>query len=90
MSRALIGHGGFVGGNTPQPLYERLMYDPNYRRLPWAHTHLWLVDERCVPLDDERSNFKMINETIGTHSGIPANHVHSIAAMSQTAYTYYE
>src|SRR5262245_35724575 len=33
------------GGTTPQPLYERLMYDPDCRRLPWTRTHLWLVDE---------------------------------------------
>ncbi len=32
----------------------------------------------------------MINETIGTHSGIPAEQVHSIAAMSETADTDYE
>ncbi len=83
-------HLALSGGNTPQPLYERLMYDPNCRHLPWAHTHLWLVDERCVPLDDERSNFKMIDETIVTHSGIPTEQVHPIAAMSETADTDYE
>jgi len=83
-------HLALSGGNTPQPLYERLMYDPNCRNLPWANTHLWLVDERCVPLDDDRSNFRMINETIGTHSGIPAEQVHPIAAMSETADTDYE
>ena len=83
-------HLALSGGNTPQPLYERLMYDPNCRHLPWAHTHLWLVDERCVPVDDKRSNFRMINETIGTHSGIPTEQVHPIAAMSQTADTEYE
>src|SRR4051794_1770169 len=26
-------HLALSGGSTPQPLYERLMYDPNYRRL---------------------------------------------------------
>ncbi|MHC5007983.1 MAG: 6-phosphogluconolactonase, partial [Planctomycetota bacterium] len=34
------------GGSTPQPLYERLMYDPDCRQLPWVRTNLWLVDER--------------------------------------------
>ena len=83
-------HLALSGGRTPQPLYERLMYDPNYRQLPWAHTHLWLVDERCVGLEDERSNFRMINETIVVHSGIPADHVHAIPAMSETADSDYE
>ena len=78
------------GGSTPQPLYDRLMYDPNCRRLPWARTHLWLVDERCVPLDDDRSNFRMINETIVQHSGIPREQVHPIDALSETADVDYE
>jgi len=46
-------HLALSGGSTPQPLYERLMYDPDYRRLPWRRTHLWIVDERRVPLEHE-------------------------------------
>ncbi len=83
-------HLALSGGSTPLPLYERLMYDPNCRSLPWAHTHLWIVDERCVPFDDDRSNYQMINETIGLHSGIPSEQLHPIAAMSQSAETEYE
>ncbi len=78
------------GGSTPQPLYERLMYDPNFRSLPWMRTHLWLVDERCVPFDDERSNYRMIKETIVDHSGIPPEQVHPIAALEPAADRDYE
>jgi len=78
------------GGSTPQPLYDRLMYDPNCRQLPWARTHLWLVDERGVPLDDDRSNFRMINETIVEHSGIPREQVHPIDVLSESADVDYE
>ncbi len=78
------------GGSTPQLLYDRLMYDPNCRQLPWPRTHLWLVDERGVPLDDDRSNFRMINETIVQHSGIPREQVHPIDAMSESADVDYE
>ena len=78
------------GGSTPLRLYERLMYDPDFRQLPWPRTHLWLVDERAVPLDDERSNFRMICETIVDHSGIPQEQVHPIAAVSDTADVEYE
>ena len=42
------------GGMTPQPLYERLMYDPDCRAIPWPRTQLRLVDERALPLDDKR------------------------------------
>lgn len=83
-------HLALSGGSTPQPLYERLMYDPNYRRLPWRRTHLWIVDERCVPFDDPRSNFRFIEETIVDHSDIPRNQVHPIFATSPTADVDYE
>jgi hypothetical protein len=46
-------HLALSGGSTPLPLYRRLMYDPSYRDLPWTRTHLWMVDERRVPFDDE-------------------------------------
>lgn len=83
-------HLALSGGNTPQPLYERLMYDPNYRRLPWRRTHLWMVDERCVPFDDSASNFRAIDETIVDHADIPREQVHPIFAMSDNADVAYE
>lgn len=83
-------HLALSGGSTPVALYQRLMIDPNYRDLPWARTHLWVVDERRVPFDDDRSNFKMINEIIGDHSGIPANQVHPIFAMADDADAQYQ
>lgn len=83
-------HIALSGGSTPEPLYRRLMYDPRYRELPWKRTHLWVVDERRVPFDDERSNFKLISELLGEHAGIPPEQVHPIFAMSETADADYE
>ncbi len=83
-------HLALSGGSTPVPLYMRLMYDPSYRELPWRRTHLWIVDERRVPFDDERSNFKMINEIIGDHSDIPREQIHPIFAMADDADVQYE
>ena len=83
-------HLALSGGSTPEPLYRRLMYDPNYRDLPWKRTHLWIVDERRVPEDDERCNFRMIRETLVEQSDIPREQVHPIKALSPTADTDYE
>ena len=83
-------HLALSGGSTPEPLYRRLMYDPGLRGLPWSRTHLWVVDERRVPLDDERSNFKMIRETIALHADIPREQVHPIEAMEPDADERYE
>ena len=83
-------HLALSGGTTPEPLYRRLMYDPTYRELPWKRTHLWIVDERRVPADDERSNFRMIRDTLVDQSDIPAEQVHPIRALSPTADSDYE
>lgn len=83
-------HIALSGGSTPVPLYRRLMYDPNYRGLPWTRTHLWIVDERRVSFEDERSNFKMIRELLGDHSGIPPEQVHPMFALAPDADDEYE
>jgi 6-phosphogluconolactonase len=83
-------HLALSGGTTPEPLYRRLMYDPNYRDLPWKRTHLWVVDERRVPLDDDLSNFKMIRDTLVEHSDIPREQVHPIHATEPDADRRYE
>lgn len=44
-----------TGGSTPRRAYElaaALEHD-------WSRVELWWGDERCVPPDDERSNFRM-------------------------------
>ncbi len=83
-------HIALSGGSTPMPLYRRLMTDPNYRHLPWSRTHLWIVDERRVPFDDERSNFGHIRDLIVDHSDIPESHVHPMHADLDDADTRYE
>lgn len=83
-------HIALSGGSTPTPFYRRLMYDPNYRRVDWERTHLWIVDERRVPFDDERSNFGQIREVIVEHCDIPRSHVHPMSALEDDADVRYE
>ena len=71
-------HLALSGGHTPFPLYKRLMYDPDYRPLPWGNTHIWIVDERRAPFDDDTNNFKHVNEIIVQHADIPKENVHPI------------
>ena len=77
-------------GPWSMKLYERLMYDPNYRRLPWRRTHLWLVDERRVEFDDDESHFRQLRETIVDHSDIPPQQVHPIFPTSDDPAGSYE
>lgn len=83
-------HLALSGGSTPMPLYRRLMIDPRYRELPWRRTHLWIVDERCVPFDHEKSNFRQIDEILVQHAGIPADRVHPMMVLRDDADAAYE
>ena len=52
------------GGRTPRALYA-LLASPSWReRMPWAHTELYLGDERCVPATHHESNARMVHETL--------------------------
>lgn len=54
------------GGSTPKAAYE-LMADPMHPwrgRMPWDKLDLYWVDERCVPPDDEESNYRMTREAL--------------------------
>jgi 6-phosphogluconolactonase len=48
------------GGNTPRPIYHTLAQ----KDLRWAKWIVTFGDERCVPPDDEQSNFRMASETL--------------------------
>ncbi len=62
-----VFHLALSGGSTPEPFYVRLVTDPQFRMVPWEKTHVWLVDERRVPLSHEKSNYRMIAESLLDH-----------------------
>jgi 6-phosphogluconolactonase len=49
-----------TGGSTPRVAYERL----SRLNVDWSACTLWFGDERCVPPDDERSNFRMARDAL--------------------------
>jgi len=83
-------HLALSGGSTPEPLYMHLVIDPRFRIFPWAQTHLWQVDERCVPPDDERSNIHLIRQTLADHVPMRKRQIHPMPAMRQQADALYE
>lgn len=66
------------GGSTPQRLYELLATAPRLARFPWDRTHWFWGDERVVPHDDPRSNFRMAWEALLRHAPIRAHNIHAI------------
>lgn len=57
------------GGNTPRPVYTELARVG--RDLPWERTLITFGDERCVPPNDEQSNYRMARETLFAPAVIP-------------------
>ena len=85
-----VFHMALSGGGTPEPFYIRLVTDPKFRLFPWAQTHVWIVDERCVPEDHEKSNIKMIREALTDHVPITRKRVHPMPVMRTDAAGVYE
>jgi len=75
-------HLALSGGSTPEPFYMRLVTDPRLRLIPWRQTHIWIVDERRVPEDDERSNIRMIREALTDQADVPDDHVHPMPVLA--------
>jgi 6-phosphogluconolactonase len=66
------------GGSTPRPIYE-LLASCEYRdRFPWARAHWFLSDERFVPHDDARSNFRMIWDAMLSQASVPPGNIHPV------------
>ena len=57
------------GGNTPRPVYSEVARIG--RDLPWDRTLITFGDERCVPPDDEQSNFRMARESLFLPANVP-------------------
>jgi 6-phosphogluconolactonase len=66
------GHIALSGGSTPRRAYEQAAE----LEADWSHATLWFSDERCVPPDDEHSNFGMARRALlsrlGTGADAPA------------------
>jgi 6-phosphogluconolactonase len=67
-----------AGGHTPERTYQLLARPPFRDQVPWADTHVFWGDERCVPLDDPRSNARMARQALLDRVPIPADQIHPV------------
>ncbi len=63
------------GGSTPKALYTLLSGNPYAKRIDWARTFLFFGDERCVPPDHPKSNYRMVKETLLDRTPLPESNV---------------
>ena len=68
------GHVALSGGKTPELAYRTAArLEPN-----WGGVEVWWGDERCVPPDDDRSNYLLAKRTLLEHVQTPPRDVHRV------------
>ncbi len=64
---SITARGRFVllltGGETPRGMYQ-LLASRYVAQIAWDKVKVFFSDERCVPPDDERNNYRMVRETL--------------------------
>ncbi|MDQ6943892.1 MAG: 6-phosphogluconolactonase [Candidatus Eremiobacteraeota bacterium] len=76
LARSGVANIALAGGSTPRAVNALLIALPRRNRVDWDRVVFWFGDERCVPPDDEQSNYKMNRETLLDPLGIRAERVH--------------
>ncbi|XP_015192413.2 GDH/6PGL endoplasmic bifunctional protein [Lepisosteus oculatus] len=67
-------HLALSGGSSPLALFQRLAL--HHYAFPWERTHVWMVDERCVPLWEQGSNFRTVHDHLLQHVRMPYFNIH--------------
>jgi 6-phosphogluconolactonase len=67
-----------AGGGTPKPIYQRLADAGYAQRIDWQRVHVFFGDERCVPPEDNGSNYRMAREALLDFVPLPAENVHRL------------
>ena len=66
------------GGSTPIRMHKLLATEPYIHNIPWQKSHIFWVDERCVPQDNPESNYGTAKRNFIDEVPIPQTHVHWI------------
>jgi len=65
------------GGSTPKQLFETLAKE--YKdKIEWDKVNIYWADERCVPPDNDESNFGMTSNILFSKILIPESNIHRI------------
>lgn len=63
------------GGSSPKAIFKLLATDEYATRIDWSKIYFFWVDERWVPLNDDKSNAKMTFETLLDKVPVDRGHV---------------
>lgn len=65
------------GGHTPKTFFE-VLADQYRDSIAWNNVVFFWGDERCVPPDNDESNFKMTNGALLSNIVIPSDNIHRV------------
>ncbi|MFN8488152.1 MAG: 6-phosphogluconolactonase [Caldilineaceae bacterium] len=68
----------FSGGSLPSLASAALTQAPLRDRVDWAAWQLFFADERCVPLTDAESNYRLVQAELLQKASIPPEQVYTI------------
>lgn len=74
-----------TGGSSPKRLYEILASPESREFVDWSLVHFFMSDERFVPVDDERSNFKQANDLLLSKISADHNKIHRVLTTLESA-----
>ncbi|BFO68399.1 6-phosphogluconolactonase [Chryseobacterium sp. KCF3-3] len=76
------------GGSSPKAIFK-LLATPEYKeQIEWSKVYFFWVDERWVPLNDDKSNFRMTDEALLNQVPIDQNHIFPMYAEGITPEDY--
>jgi 6-phosphogluconolactonase len=83
-------HLALSGGSSASLLGAALMKRSPLAADAWARVHVWLVDERCVPDNDQRLNANLLRSLLVTPGLIPAANLHPMPVLRPEGPVEYE
>jgi 6-phosphogluconolactonase len=79
---AVTNKGRFVtaisGGTSPSHMHRLLAKNPYLSEIPWRETHIFWVDDRCVPVSDTASNYGDARRDFLDIVPIPLDQIHNM------------
>ncbi|MCJ7785650.1 MAG: 6-phosphogluconolactonase, partial [Desulfobacterales bacterium] len=66
------------GGSLPKMVFPSLVNEPLRSQVDWSAWHVFWADERCVPKDDEASNFRTAFDPLLSKIPLPDKNIHRI------------
>jgi 6-phosphogluconolactonase len=64
------------GGSTPRSIHRLFVDEPYCSEIPWGKTHIFWVDDRCVPENNQASNYGGAKKDFLDRVSIPTEQIH--------------